>query len=60
MLQAQKLVAQAAESDDNIAQARTSTEAVIQNFYQEVGWQVRVTWTVDSIARHAAPVDLPS
>ena len=56
MLQAQKLVAQAAESDENIAQARTSTEAVIQNFYQEVGWQVRIAWDVDSIGHQAAMV----
>jgi hypothetical protein len=60
MLQAQKLVAQAAESEDNIDQARSSTEGVIQNFYQEVGWQVRITWNTDSTGRPAAMVDVAS
>lgn len=56
MLQAQKLVAQAAEADDNIDQARTSTEGVIQNFYQEVGWQVRITWDRDCVSRQVETV----
>jgi hypothetical protein len=60
MLQAQKLVAQAAESEDNIDQAKTSTEGVIQDFYQEVGWQVRITWSMDSIGRQTAMVDSAS
>ena len=44
MLQAQQLVAQAAGSDENLQQARTSAATIVTAFYEEVGWKVRVTW----------------
>ena len=45
MREAQRLVAQVAASNENIGHAKMATEAILQAFYQEVGWQVRVTWT---------------
>ena len=44
MLQAQQLVAQAAGSAENLQQARTAAATIVTAFYEEVGWQVRVTW----------------
>ena len=44
MGEAQKLVAQAAASHDNISQAKTGAETLIRNFFAEVGWEVTVTW----------------
>jgi hypothetical protein len=44
MLQSQQLVAHAAGSDENLQQAKTAAATVIKTFYEEVGWQVRVTW----------------
>jgi hypothetical protein len=44
MLQAQQLVAQAAGSAESIQQAKMAAEAIIGNFYAEVGWHVRVEW----------------
>ena len=48
MGEAQKLVAHAAGSRENIGQAKALAEAIIRGFYEEVGWQVRVTWETDS------------
>jgi len=45
MREAQRLVAHAAASGDNIARTEQAVEAVIQAFYQEVGWQVRIVWS---------------
>ena len=44
MLQSQQLVAHAACSDENLQQAKTAAATVIKTFYEEVGWQVQVTW----------------
>jgi hypothetical protein len=46
MSQAQRLVMHAAESPENIQQAKLAAETVIRSFYAEVGWQVAVTWAV--------------
>ena len=44
MRQAQRLVAAAACSAENVAQSRAAAEAIIRGFYEEVGWQVRIEW----------------
>ena len=44
MLEAQKLVAQAARSEEYISQSKTAADAIIAAFYGEVGWNVMVTW----------------
>lgn len=44
MLEAQKLVAHAAGAPENLGQAKANAETVLRGFYQEVGWQVNVTW----------------
>jgi hypothetical protein len=44
MLEAQKLVAHAASSSENLSQAKANAETVLRGFYQEVGWQVNVSW----------------
>jgi len=45
MREAQRLVAHAAASGENTVRAEQAVEAVIQAFYQEVDWQVRVVWS---------------
>jgi hypothetical protein len=45
------LVAHAAGSKENLQQAKTATEAVIKAFYEEIGWQVNVTWQSDAPCR---------
>jgi len=44
MAEAQKLVAHAAVSQENIQQAKTVTETIIKAFYDEVGWHVQMRW----------------
>jgi len=44
MLHAQRLVAHAAGSRENLDHAKTAAEATIRAFYAEVGWTVTVTW----------------
>ena len=44
MLHAQRLVAHAAGSRENLDRAKTAAEATIRAFYAEVGWTVTVTW----------------
>ena len=44
MLQAQNLVAEAAASKENIEQAKRSAEAILRALFEEVGWEVRITW----------------
>jgi len=44
MREAQKLVAHAAASEENIRQAKTATESILRALYEEVGWQVCVIW----------------
>jgi hypothetical protein len=51
MLQAQQLVAQAAGSAESIQQAKTAAEAIIREFYEEVAWQVTVTWEPEAGGR---------
>jgi hypothetical protein len=51
MREAQKLVAQAANSPENLAHARTAAEAILQGFYEEVGWRVRVRWKADEVVQ---------
>jgi hypothetical protein len=40
----QKLVAQAATSDEYISQSKTAAKAIIAEVYREVGWSVVVRW----------------
>ena len=44
MLQAQRMIAQAAGSQENIEQAKRSAEVVIAALYEHVGWHVEVRW----------------
>jgi hypothetical protein len=44
MREAQRLVAHAAGSAETLAQAKLTAETLIRGFYEEVGWQVQVTW----------------
>ncbi len=44
MAEAQKLVAHAAGSVENIQQAKAGAESAIRGLYSEVGWSVAVTW----------------
>ena len=44
MAEAQKLVAHAAGSAENIQAAKMTAEGVIKALYAEVGWQVAVEW----------------
>lgn len=44
MLQAQRLVAQAAGSKENIEQAKRAAEIVIGALYEQLGWDVKVVW----------------
>jgi hypothetical protein len=44
MREAQKLVAQAAGSPENIERAQAAAETLLRGFYEEVGWQVQITW----------------
>ncbi len=50
MLQAQRLVTQAAGSKDNIEQAKRSAELILQMLFEHVGWNVRVVWQDNSSA----------
>ena len=50
MRQAQQLVAQAAGSEMNLQQAKTAATTIVQAFYEEVGWTVRVSWEGSSAA----------
>jgi 8-oxo-dGTP pyrophosphatase MutT (NUDIX family) len=50
-LQAQQLVAQAAGSAENIQQAKMAAEAIIREFYEEVGWQFTVIWEPEAGGR---------
>jgi hypothetical protein len=55
MKHAQRLVARAAASGENLSQAKRSAESVIRGFYSEVGWTVAVTWASPSEAPKDAP-----
>jgi hypothetical protein len=48
MLHAQRLVAHAAGSTENLDQTKAAAEAIIRGFYEEFGWRVKVTWESDS------------
>ena len=45
MREAQKLVAQAASSEEYISQSKGAADAIIAAFYAEVGWSVLVEWS---------------
>ena len=53
-LQAQRLVAQAAGSKENIEHAKRAAEIVIAAFYEHVGWDVKVVWEETPTAQVAA------
>ena len=56
MVHAQRLVAHAAGSPDNIRQARASAETVIRSFFADVDdWKVAVTWASPDEGQKAAP-----
>ena len=44
MLQAQRMVTQAAGSKENIEQARRQAEVIIGAFIEQVGWHVKIVW----------------
>lgn len=44
MAEAQKLVAHVAGSPEYLQQAKLTAETVVRAIYEEVGWQVQVTW----------------
>lgn len=44
MLQAQRMVAQAAGSKENIEQAKRAAEVIIGALYEHIGWVVKVVW----------------
>lgn len=52
MFQAQQLVTQAADSDENLQQAQTTAATIVSAFHEEVGWQVSVTWKETSASGH--------
>ncbi len=54
MLHAQRLVAHAAGSRENLDRAKTAAEATIRAFYAEVGWTVTVTWAAPSDSQKPA------
>lgn len=52
MLQAQRMVAQAANSPENIEQARRQAEVIITGFYEHaVGWTVGIAWEAPATAQ---------
>lgn len=57
MLHAQRLVAQAAGSKENIEQAKRAAEAIIRALYSEVGWDVKVIWQQPQDVKPAAVLD---
>ena len=50
MLRAQRMVEQAANSQENIEQARRQSEVMIGGFYEHVGWHVQVQWKEPQVA----------
>ena len=54
MREAQKLVAQAAASQEYTGQSKAAAEAIIAAFYGEVGWSVEVRWAEGCKATAAA------
>ncbi|HNQ24662.1 MAG TPA: DUF4230 domain-containing protein [Phycisphaerae bacterium] len=44
MKQAQKLIEFASATEDEMARARRHAELIIQKFYRQFGWDVRVEW----------------
>lgn len=54
MLQAQRMVEQAANSPENIEQGRRQAEVIIGGFYEHVGWHVQVRWKEPQGAEGAA------
>jgi hypothetical protein len=53
MLQAKQLVAHADGSTESIQQAKTATATIVKAFYEEVGWQVPVTWEEAPLAKRS-------
>lgn len=54
MRKAQKLVATAAASAENVGQAKATAETMLRAFYHEVGWEVEVTWASRTTAATTA------
>ena len=54
MYEAQKLVASAAASVENVGQAKAAAETMLRALYHEVGWKVEVTWDKHRTAPTAA------
>jgi hypothetical protein len=50
MLQAQRMVAQAANSPENIEQARRQAEVIIAALYEHLGWSLKIVWQGPSTA----------
>jgi hypothetical protein len=53
MLHAQRLIAHASASEENLQRACVFTETVIQSLYEEFGWKVTVAWEVPPRASSA-------
>ena len=45
MKEAQKLVAQAARSQEYLGQSKGAAEAIIAELFGELGWSLEVRWT---------------
>ena len=54
MLQAQRLVAHAAGSKENIEQAKRAADVIIGALYEQVGWNVKVVWAETANAQVAS------
>ena len=53
MLQAQRLVSQAAGSKENIEQAKRAAETILTALFEQVGWDVKIVWEESPIAQVA-------
>jgi len=41
----------AAGSNENLEQATTAAATIVKGFFEELGWQVRVTWATEKADR---------
>ena len=53
MLQAQRMVTQAANSPENIEHARRQAEVIIAALYDHLGWKMTIVFHEPQTARHA-------
>jgi hypothetical protein len=60
MREAQRLVAYAAASAENLGHAKMGTEAILKAFYQEVGWNAHITGAAAPAGREQKSPESPS